>query len=75
MTSAEAKVNLDTVLAEVERSGVPVTITSHGRAVAVIAPVQPRLRTFGQLPDLEIPEDFDASSLPEGELAAWEGAS
>ncbi len=74
MTSAEAKTNLDAVLVEVERSGVPVTITSDGRAVAVISPVQPRVRTFGQLPGLEIPEDFDAS-LPEGELATWEGAS
>lgn len=49
-------------------------ITSHGRPVAVISPVTPRTRVFGQFPGLVIPDDFDAP-LPDDELAAWDGLS
>lgn len=55
-----------------KQSRAPVTITNHGRPVAVLAPVQATPRRFGQLPNLTVPEDFD-DPLPESELAAWEG--
>lgn len=74
VTSTEAKAKLNALLAEVERTGAPVTITSHGRRVAVLVPAEPRPRRFGQLPTLAIPEDFD-EPLPDSELAAWEGNS
>lgn len=71
ITSTEAKAKLDAVLAEVEKSGRPVTVTSHGRPVAVISPVVSRTRTFGQFPGLVIPDDFDAL-LPDEDLDAWD---
>ena len=74
ITSTEAKAKLNAVLAEVEKTGSPVTVTSHGRAVAVISPATPRTRTFGQFPGLVIPDDFDAP-LPDEELAAWNAVS
>ena len=74
ITSTEAKAKLNAVLAEVERTGSPVTVTSHGRVVAVISPATPRTRTFGQFPGLVIPDDFDAP-LPDDELDAWDSAS
>lgn len=74
ITSTEAKAKLNAVLAEVEKTGSPITVTSHGRAVAVISPVTPRTRTFGQFPGLAIPDDFDAP-LPDDELAAWDATS
>jgi len=73
VTSTEAKAKLNALLAEVERTGVSVTITNHGRAVAVLAPAHPRPR-FGQLPTLIVPDNFD-EPLPEAEIAAWEGNS
>lgn len=72
ITSTEAKAKLNALLAEVERTGVSVTITSHGRAVAVLTPAHPQPRRFGQLPALTVPTDFDAP-LPDAEIAAWEG--
>jgi hypothetical protein len=45
---------------------------NHGRPVAKLVPVQPVPRQFGQLPNLLVPRDFD-ESLPESELARWEG--
>ena len=72
VSSTEAKAQLNALLAEVERTGSPVTITTHGRAVAVLAPVQPRTRTFGQLPALVIGADFD-EPLPESDIVEWEG--
>ena len=74
VTSTEAKAKLNALLAEIERTGVSVTITNHGRAVAVLAPVHPRPRKFGQLPALVVPDDFD-EPLPEAEIAAWEADS
>lgn len=74
VSSTEAKAQLNALLAEVERTGSPVTITSRGRPVAVLSPVQPRPRTFGQLPNMVIGADFD-EPLPVSELAAWEGAA
>ncbi|OBG87152.1 prevent-host-death protein [Mycobacterium sp. E802] len=74
VTSTEAKAKLNALLAEVEATGVSVTITSHGRPVAVLSPIAPRGRTFGQFPGIQIPQDFD-EPLPSGELDAWEGLS
>ena len=74
VSSTEAKAQLNALLAEVERTGTAVTITSRGRPVAVLSPVKPQPRTFGQLPNLRIGADFDAA-LPDSELAAWEGTS
>ncbi len=74
VTSTEAKAKLNALLAEVERTGLPVTITNHGRAVAVLSPAHRRPRRFGQLRALVVPENFD-EPLPEAEIAAWEGDS
>jgi prevent-host-death family protein len=74
ITSTEAKTRLNALLAEVEQSGVSVTITNHGRPVAVLSPTRSRPRDFGQLPNLVVPEDFD-DALPAAELAAWEQTS
>lgn len=72
VSSTEAKARLNALLAEVQRTGASVTITSHGRPVAVLSPVNPAPRKFGQMPTLVVPDDFNAP-LPEAELAAWEG--
>lgn len=74
ITSTDAKAHLNALLAEVERTGTPITITNHGRPVVVMSPAVARPRTFGQLPDLVVPDDFDAP-LPDDELAAWDSAS
>ena len=74
MTSTEAKAKLNALLAEVERTGVSVTITNHGRPVSVLVPAQQRPRRFGQLPALAVPDNFD-DPLPDAEIAAWEGNS
>jgi prevent-host-death family protein len=74
VTSTEAKAKLNALLAEVERTGVAVTITNHGRAVAVLSPAHPRPRKFGQLPALVVPDNFD-EPLPDAEIAAWQGHS
>ena len=72
VTSTEAKNRLNALLAEVERTGEAVTITNHGRPVAMLVPIQPVPRRFGQLPNLVVPDNFD-DPLPDSELAAWEG--
>jgi len=74
VTSTEAKAKLNALLAEVERTGVAVTITTHGRPVAVLSPAHPRPRKFGQLPALVVPDNFD-EPLPDAEIAAWQGDS
>lgn len=71
ITSTEAKAKLNAVLAEVERTGTSIAITNHGRPIAVLSPIQPTPRTFGQFPNLHVPENFD-DPLPADELAAWE---
>lgn len=72
VTSTQAKNRLNALLADIERTGQSVTITNHGRPVAKLVPVQPVPRTFGQLPNLVPPNDFD-EPLPESELARWQG--
>ena len=74
ITSTEAKATLNALLAEVARTGTPVTITTHGRPVAVLMPIHETPRRFGQLPNLAVPEGFD-EPLPESELAAWRRSS
>jgi prevent-host-death family protein len=74
ITSTEAKTRLNALLAEVEQTGMSVTITNHGRPVAVLSPTQSLPRAFGQLPNLVVPEDF-YRPLPAAELAAWEQPS
>jgi prevent-host-death family protein len=74
VTSTEAKTKLNALLAEVERTGESVTITNHGRAVAVLIPARQRPRRFGQLPALAVPDTFD-DPLPDTESTAWEGDS
>ena len=74
VTSTEAKARLNALLAEVQRTGSPVTITTHGRPVAVLTPVESRPRSFVHLPTLVVGADFDAP-LPDSDIAAWEGAS
>jgi prevent-host-death family protein len=73
VTSTEAKNKLNRILADIERTGESVTITNHGRPIAKLVPVHPVPRTFGQLPNLVVPKDFD-EPLPDAELAAWDGA-
>lgn len=74
VTTTEAKAKLNALLSEVA-TGETVTITSHGRAVAVLAPAEPPGRHFGRLAGLvTVPDDFDAP-MSEGDLAEWgEGA-
>ena len=74
VTSTEAKNHLNRLLADVERTGASVTITSHGRPVAMLIPVRPVPRRFGQLPNLRVPDDFN-EPLPDAEMAEWEGNS
>ncbi|MCF8587347.1 type II toxin-antitoxin system Phd/YefM family antitoxin [Gordonia liuliyuniae] len=74
ISSTDAKARLNAVLAEVEKTGQSITITSHGRPIAVVSPVAPMPRQFGQFPRMEAPDDFDAP-LPDGELGAWEPTS
>lgn len=58
VTSAHAAAHLDRLLADIERTGDPVMITHHGRAIAKLVPISPG-RTFGHLPNILIPSDFD----------------
>jgi prevent-host-death family protein len=74
ITSTEAKATLNALLAEVERTGTPVTITNHGRPVAILTPARETPRRFGQLPNMSVPDGFD-DPLPDSEIVAWEGNS
>lgn len=72
VTSTEAKNTLNRLLSEIGRTGQSVTITNHGRPVARLVPITPAPRTFGHLPNLLVPKDFD-EPLPDAELAEWDG--
>lgn len=72
VSSTEAKNRLNALLADVERTGKTVIITNHGRDVARLVPATPTLRTFGQLPKMSVPDDFD-EPLPDDELARFYG--
>lgn len=71
VSSTEAKNQLNRLLAGV-KAGNSFIITSHGEPVAQLLPIAPTPRRFGQLPNLLVPNDFDAA-LPTDELAGWEG--
>ncbi len=72
-TSTEAKARLNALLAEVAATGESVTITNHGKPVAILSPVTPTPRRFGQLAGtVTVPDDFDAPLDP-ADLALWEG--
>lgn len=72
-TSTEAKARLNALLAEVATTGESVTITSHGKPVAILSPATPIPRRFGQLAGkITVPDDFD-SPLEPADLALWEG--
>lgn len=71
--SSYAQARFHALLAEIERTGESVTITYRGRPVAVLMPAR-RHRSFGQLPGMHVPDDFDAP-LPEAEIAAWQDNS
>lgn len=74
ISSTEAKAKLNAVLAEIEGTGASITITNHGRPVAVLSPITQRPRRFGQLPGMTVPESFD-DPLPDDELSGWQDAS
>lgn len=75
MSSTEAKARLNALLAELELTGSSVTITRHGRPVAVLSPATPARRITGSLEGiLEIPDDFDAP-LADADIAFWEGTA
>ena len=74
VTSTEAKARLNALLAEVQQTGVSVTITTHGRPIAVLTPVEPISRKFGQLPTMVVPDTFN-DPLPDSEIEAWQGDS
>ena len=70
MTTTEAKAKLNALLIEVA-SGNTVTITSHGRPVAVLSRAEPPARKLGQFAGLITrTDDFDAA-LSEDDLALW----
>ena len=71
VTTTEAKARLNALLTEVE-AGETITITNHGRSIAVLSKADPHRRRFGQFAGLvTLTDDFDAP-LGEEELAAWE---
>ena len=70
VSTTEAKAKLNALLVEVA-AGETVTITRHGRAVAVLSKAGPPERKFGQLAGLiTIPDDFDAP-MSEDDLGLW----
>jgi len=70
VTTTEAKAKLNALLAEVA-AGETVTITSHGRAVAVLSKSEQPARKLGQFAGIVTPsEDFDAP-MGADDLALW----
>lgn len=69
----DAKAHLSQLIARAE-AGEEVIIGRANKPAVRLVPVdttEPR-RTFGTMPSLVVPDDFDAP-LPADELAAWEG--
>lgn len=70
VTTTEAKAKLNSLLSAVA-AGEIVTITNHGRPVAVLSQPAPPTRKLGQFAGLiSIPDDFDAP-MDEDDLALW----
>lgn len=75
VSSTDAKAKLNALLAEVESTGAAVTITKHGRPVAVLSAAAPPRPVVGSLEGvLSVPDDFDAP-LTGADLAFWEGTA
>ena len=70
VSSAEARARWAALLTEVQETGASITITSHGRPIAVLSRIRAVERKFGQLPMLSVPDTFN-DALSEAELAAW----
>jgi antitoxin (DNA-binding transcriptional repressor) of toxin-antitoxin stability system len=70
VTTTEAKAKLNSLLSAVAK-GETVTITNHGRPVAVLSQPAPATRKLGQFSGLiTIPDDFN-EPMDEEELASW----
>lgn len=69
----EAKAHLSQLIARAEAGEDVVIGRANKPAVRLVRidTTTPR-RTFGTMPSLDVPDDFDAA-LPEDELSAWEG--
>ncbi|HWC22273.1 MAG TPA: type II toxin-antitoxin system prevent-host-death family antitoxin [Flexivirga sp.] len=68
--TTEAKAKLNALLAAVA-AGETVTITSHGRPVAVLTKAEEPSRKLGQFAGvISVSDDFDAP-MGEDELALW----
>lgn len=69
----EAKTHLSRILAEVEATGEPVSLTRNGRPVAEIVPVRKRTVKFGVARHLMDPKDLPDFDEPitEEELRNW----
>lgn len=70
VNTTEAKAKLNSLLSAVA-TGETVTITNHGRPVAVLSQPAPTTRKLGQFAGLvTIPDDFNAP-MDEDHLALW----
>lgn len=70
VTTTEAKAKLNSLLAEVA-AGETVTITSHGRPVAVLSGAAEPARQLGRFAGLvTVADDFDAP-MSDDDLALW----
>ena len=67
VSSAEARARWAALLTEVQETGASITITSHGRPIAVLSRIRAVERKFGQLPMLSVPDTFN-DALSEAEL-------
>lgn len=70
VTTTEAKAKLNALLTEVA-AGETITITSHGRPVAVLSKAEPPARKLGRFAGLiTLTDDFDAP-ISGDDLALW----
>lgn len=70
ITTTDAKARFNALLAKVA-AGETITITNHGRAVAVLSKAVSPGRKFGRFSGLvTVADDFDAP-MSEAELASW----
>ncbi|MFT4286551.1 type II toxin-antitoxin system Phd/YefM family antitoxin [Nocardioides sp.] len=74
VTTTEAKAKLNSLLTEVD-AGETITITSHGRPIAVLSKATPPPRKLDQFAGvITVPEDFN-EPMSDEDLALWgEGA-
>jgi prevent-host-death family protein len=74
VTTTEAKAKLNSLLIEVD-AGETITITSHGRPIAVLSKATPPPRKLDQFAGvMTVPEDFN-EPMSDEDLALWgEGA-